>query len=588
MKILPDENRAYHGEIFRFNVSYLNLSVAAFLNISLRHDKGNLLYVNESKNILVFSYGNIFNRSDLCSDLGIEDGTPLPELISELYLIKGTDFVNLLNGDFLIIIYRIGEDCISLFRDHLGVCPVAYHTIGDTLFFSTDIISLCKKIHDGGRINMEPLMAEFRYADLIQTPNEKVFKLLPGHFMTFGPGGFEITKYWHPEKIRIDRSLTLEKATSDLKSILLDSVRIRSDSIMNAAAHVSGGLDSSLVAALARKEYRNQDVFYGYSWSPSNFNNVNVEWDERTVVRETCRLNNISPVFVDLRSDDYLALSKRYIVNFGFFAEEKILDQARDHGTDIIFSGFGGDEFLSFGGRGVDTDLVLNLNWRLFLRRNSCLKPRKILQVLLEEIILPALNIPDRRSVRAHREFTRYLKKPYSKNNRKAQASFSFYRSRRQLQLGLLNHYHIQDRIEKWAVSGFLRGVQYRYPLLDKRIIEYMLKVPSKVLLDRKHSRMILREIARAFVPEEVRWVKKGIDPVIVAQARKNCTHVAESFLSEMEEIKANPDMDFVNFEAIAEDAVKFRENPENKDVFISNLLVIKELHEFSRSYRSS
>ena len=50
--------------------------------------------------------------------------------------------------------------------------------------------------------------------------------------------------------------------------------------------------------------------------------------------------------------------------------------------------------------------------------------------------------------------------------------------------------------MDDWFLSGARYGIEYRYPLLDKDIIEYMLKVPSKLLFKRDYSRSIIRELS--------------------------------------------------------------------------------------------
>ena len=58
---------------------------------------------------------------------------------------------------------------------------------------------------------------------------------------------------------------------ADLGELVKDAVRIRCDSRFIAGAHVSGGLDSGIVSAMAREQYRHQELFYGFSWSPAGF-----------------------------------------------------------------------------------------------------------------------------------------------------------------------------------------------------------------------------------------------------------------------------------------------------------------------------
>ena len=66
------------------------------------------------------------------------------------------------------------------------------------------------------------------------------------------------------------------------------------------------------------------------------------------------------------------------------------------------------------------------------------------------------------------------LKKPKTINN------LYFWKSRREMHLRLLYDGHLSERTEDWTINGVRSGIEYRYPLLDKRIIEFIMKVPSK------------------------------------------------------------------------------------------------------------
>jgi len=516
----------------------------------------------------------------------LDESISQPELISRLFQQAGSEFVKDLNGDFVIFIYMPAKDEFYLYRDHKGVAPVAYVADKEAFVFSTDIIGLCSVFSEGSQVNVEPLLAEFRFVDMKQTPNKEIVKLLPGHYLKSNRKDLHIIKYWKPEKLKVDKNLTYEQVLQELKILLTDAIRIRSDTRFIASAHVSGGLDSGIVSSLARREYQHQEIFYGYSWSPENLELEKPEFDERDLINEFCTEADITPVFVKLFPDDYIRLSKNYFRNFGAFPEEKVLDHAKSNNVNLIFSGWGGDEFLSKGERGLNSDLFFGLKWQLLLARYPARKYKKLLKTILYDVLIPSLHILTPGQRRAHQSYTRYLKDPYKKNHKPSLRKFMFYRSRRQLHLGFLNHYHLSARTEKWAVNGFLHGVEYRYPLLDRRIIEYMLQVPTNLMIRGAHDRIIMRDLGAGLVPEGLRWTKKGIDPSVIANAHRNCKESASVFLNEMDDFKANPDMSFIDFKALKEDAIKFMEDPESQNTFTDGILYIKMLHEFMKSYR--
>ena len=220
---------------------------------------------------------------------------------------------------------------------------------------------------------------------------------------------------------------------SDLKSLLTDAVSIRCDRRFNAGAHVSSGLDSGTVAALARREYASQAQFNGYSWSPAAFSPPEMKYDERDLVRSLCNKADIDPVFSDITSREFLARISRFYINKGYFIEESILDQAAAAGTNLMFSGWGGDEFISTGDRGIETDLLRGLHLKTYFRRNPVRPFRRFAKYFLQYSLLPALGIMERNVARSFADDARYLKRPLKKSDRRALGNFYFHTSRRQL-----------------------------------------------------------------------------------------------------------------------------------------------------------
>ena len=115
--------------------------------------------------------------------------------------------------------------------------------------------------------------------------------------------------------------------------------------------------------------------------------------------------------------------------------------------------------------------------------------------------------------------------------------------------------YNLPERCESWHASGFQKGVEYRYPLLDKRIVEYMLKVPSEHLCRTGYVRPLLREIGKGLLPEEVRLNQDKNDPVLLGRIGMNSSRVRPSHLWRRRAIgDTNPDLNFVDFDLLLKD----------------------------------
>ncbi|MBE0667645.1 MAG: hypothetical protein IH593_08220, partial [Bacteroidales bacterium] len=318
-----------------------------FLSNRLPYKASERYYSDKERDIIVLLSGSIYNTTELMTFVNTGSSVPGPELLATLFIQEGPDFVRRLNGDFALFFWRPSGKEAYLFRDHAGISPMAYSLNDQTLIFSSDIIGLCRALSGGNAIDTEYLLTYFKYTDRRRTPDESVQKLLPGHYLRFSEEGSETIKYWHPEKIKEHNSLGFEVMQTDLKELVRDAVKIRCDSRFNAGAHVTGGLDSGFVSVLAHEEYRHQEIFPGFSWSPAHFVIEKVKYDERQIITRFCEATNIQPVFSDLDEKSYPQVVSGYLHNQGYFPEDRTSAQTAAKGINLIFSGWGGDEFIS-------------------------------------------------------------------------------------------------------------------------------------------------------------------------------------------------------------------------------------------------
>ncbi len=546
-----------------------------------------IYYYDEYADVLVLMSGTVYNTDQLICECGFSSVPASPVLVASLFLKYGPDFVAGVNGDFAIFLYRPRKSEAFIFRDHVGVRPVAWSQRSLELVFSSDITGLCRSMSDGRHVPTWYLADYFRYSDLLSTPNPDVQRLLPGHYLHFSERGLRLSQYWHPETVKLNRTLSYEKMISDLNDLVQDAVKIRCDSRFRAGAHISSGLDSGVVSVLARRQYSRSEKYYGFSWSPGDFDAGEVAFDERLLVRLMCEKADIEPVFSDLTPPDLVNSISSLYGNPSLFYEGKTLESAVHTGTNLIFSGWGGDEFISLADRGVEQDLLRRRKFNLFFKRNKLKNFRRFVWNQLHWVIFPALGILDRATKRALSNDARYLKSEYKKSDRKALATFCFFRSRRQVHLNMLRFYHLQGRCEEWMIQGYRRGVEYRYPLLDRRIIEYMLTVPSELLCLPGLFRPILREIVKNILPEEVSLNVGKRDPVSQKYTWKMCKESIPLLAAEVDTWRADPAMGFIDFDILDQDLNKYRADPSVSDdrVLCKGIIYIKSAYEFAKHY---
>jgi len=201
-----------------------------FIDNRLPYKAEDFFKLDRNAAILLIAFGKIYNKEEICKKYKIRSTLTDPEVLLKLFIELKDDFVCELNGDFIIFVYQPFNDLILLIRDHLGVRPLAYIDNPDGLWFSTDILSLCKVFHKNNPIVVDYLIRDLKLVDNILTPNPEVKKIKPGHYLKSESGIIRIKKYWFPENIKVNKKLNFIDSVKNLEPILQDAIRIRCDS----------------------------------------------------------------------------------------------------------------------------------------------------------------------------------------------------------------------------------------------------------------------------------------------------------------------------------------------------------------------
>jgi len=549
----------------------------------------NEYYYSTSSTLILLS-GCIYNKTQLITKLRLhKTSLTSAELVYHSYNKWDQNFVKMLNGDFGILIYDTTKNRLLAYRDHLGNCPLAYTIKNNNYFFSSDTFALCKAVYNDRGIDRNYIIKwihgdtlDYRYL-----PNKSVKKILPGHYLSINGEKINQKKYWYPENIKTDTSLTFNKIKKELKELILNAVKIRCDPKFTTGAHVSGGLDSSTVASIARQEYSHQNQFCGFTWTVKEADAKNVRIDERKLVNDVCKKANITPKYFTNTIENYQEYNDDWRIPTYMFEEVSTRNDAVKAGVNLLFSGWGGDEFISINSRGVDSDLLFRFQWLSFLKKNRTKNPLRLASIILNNVLLPAFY---KKVYKSSEDFDilKYFNLP--KKEKKALKGDSLsYRSRRDVHLKLLYGYHLSDRTEDWTVNGYRKGIEYRYPLLDHRIVEYMLKVPSKLLFRNGYARIILREIGDGIIPESVRWHNTKFDEIKYKADKRILEPFCLKILNKKDELKSNPELNFINFDLLFKDAKESIEN--NNENYVSQhtylVLAVYKMHKFIRNFEN-
>lgn len=577
-------------------VSFGDFNGGFIYDPALPYSSDDFYYEDSQKELMVLISGVIYNSNEIIELLHLKETTiSTPKLVLTAFCEWGEDFVKKLNGDFALFLYNKKSNHSFLYRDHMGVRPLAFYKLKDALVFSSDIMGLCKAVKAHARVDFDftlSLLTKYGLQttplseDNTRLPNNNVRKVLPGHFISISKNEISERKYWKLEDFKEDKKLDFKTAIKEIKLLITDSVKIRCNNHFIASTHLSGGLDSGIVAVLVRNEFKEQKYFPGFSWTTSNAVNGAIEYDERTLVKKLGEHVGIDPVFINLNSNDFINFLSDWRHVTYLLYEDKVREICHAHRINLIFSGWGGDEFISINNIGVDSDLIFKFQWRSFFNKNPINKPKQLIGAILYNVILPAFSLRYYSPKKFIGSYSKYIQLKSGNKPRTINDLYSW-RSRREMHLRYFYEYHIPERTEECSILGFRQGVEYRYPLIDKRIIEFILKVPSRLLFKNGYNRFLIREISEGLLPDEIRWHISKNDPVRVQAFHELTDKVCEQLMDEVHEFKVNPELDFINFDLLIKDIEAHRKGLISKrgSESFEILIFLKKLHEFTKTY---
>ena len=220
---------------------------------------GNQPHFNEDSSIASVCNGEIYNYRDLRRELegkGHAFRTHCDvEVLVHLYEEHGAEFVKRLNGQFAFALYDGRTRELLLARDPVGIAPLFYTVAGRTLLFASEIKALLTHPAVKRAVNMAGLDQILTFPGLVSpaTMFEGIYSLRPGHFLRAGKGSFSTHEYWdliYPECDGATDGRPESFYVEQLEDALFKAVERRLDADVPVGFYLSGGLDSSLIAAM--------------------------------------------------------------------------------------------------------------------------------------------------------------------------------------------------------------------------------------------------------------------------------------------------------------------------------------------------
>lgn len=472
------------------------------------------------------------NRPELISALNLNRSES--ETVSDIALIGyawdkwGPKCLDYIIGDFAFSAFDPKEQSVFLARDHIGSRPLYWAHRDDTLIWCTAANIITQHTEFTWPIS-ETAVVDFqaRFNDpLPGTFFQHLERVEPGHYVILNRETSQTERWWSPptkNSIRLDYP---EAYAQSCRALLERAVNDRIYTHMPVGAHLSGGIDSTGVAVIAARQLARQgrQLVGGYSWSPTyseEFPDLGQQ-DERRRIEAVGKREGIPVRFGASDGENQFNFFTRPLELDGIadLADEvPILANAQKDNARVILSGWGGDEAFSSHGVGYLAYLLSHLRLSKaadFIRgQTRSLKFwRPVFYMLWWNGILPLLPKWLGRALNlfADKDFNCAFMKPETAKRNRAriaarQQSLSFGPNPSANIKAYLFHGHIGVRMETWAAWSAPYKLQYRYPLTDRRLLEFLMAIPPEALYPDELPRgLALATLANAITKDVTKY----------------------------------------------------------------------------------
>jgi asparagine synthase (glutamine-hydrolysing) len=314
---------------------------------------------NEDGSIWVTYNGEIYNHASVRARLESAGHTYRTrsdtETIVHAYEEWGDECVHQFRGMFAFAIWDAPKRRTLLVRDRLGVKPVYWAFVDGRLLFASEIKAILESGLIQARANYGVIseVLATRYTSSTETLFEGIYKLLPGHRLVFEDGRIRISQYWDlplegpdPELERLPESQIVDR----FRDLLQESVRLRLMADVPLGMFLSGGIDSSAVAALMAREIDRPVQTFSVAFADRAFS-------ELTYARQVAKAVGADAHEIVIDDRDFFGALPRLV----WHEDEPIAHPssvplhfvsalAREH-VKVVLTGEGSDELLAGYGK---------------------------------------------------------------------------------------------------------------------------------------------------------------------------------------------------------------------------------------------
>jgi len=503
---------------------------------------------NEDGTIWIAYNGEVYNHRSLRG--GLEDRGHYyrtesdTETIIHLYEEEGARAVEKLRGMFSFAIWDGHRRRLLLARDRLGIKPL-YYTVSDegVISFASEIKALIEARAVRPELNYDALpdYAANRYTSGDQTLFRGVKRLLPGHTLTWEDGRVEINRYWDVSFAKPVRSIKEDEYVERFSELFDEAVRLRLMADVPLGMFLSGGIDSSAIAAAMSTMVPDPIKTFSVAFAEREANELEYArmisriygTDHREIVVTPGQFFDALPTLV-YQEDEPIAHPSSVPLYF-------VSKLAADH-VKVVLTGEGSDELLAGYGKYSRTlyNLKVGRAYRravpeklrgLVRRRIEALDPtsqvrRKLARTFLciepeiEDIYFDNYSVFSRAMQR--RLFADETRErigagdPYRTTIDHINSSDAEGLLDQMLAADLKTYLH--ELLMKQDQMSMAASIESRVPFLDHKLVEFAAALPAGMKLRGLETKYILRRAMRDRLPKEILTRKKMGFPVPVGR----------------------------------------------------------------------
>lgn len=491
-------------------------------------DKGSQPIFNEDKDKVIVFNGEIYNYKEIREELksnGHKFSTNTDtEVILHGYEEYKEDILNKLRGMFAFVIYDIKEKSLFGARDFYGIKPFYYYYDNENFLFGSEIKSFLGSPNFKKELNKDMLSQYLTFQCSIgeDTFFKNTYKLLPGYYFIYKDKELEVKKYYEV-KLEPNDDKSLDEWVSGIREVIDNSVLAHKVSDVEVGSFLSSGVDSSLIAKLSSVD---KTFTVGYD---------NKKYSEIDYAKEFSDKINVSNVSKKISKEEYF----KEFSNVQYYMDEPLADAsavmlyflsktASKH-VKVCLSGEGADEI--FGGYNIYHE-PYSVSWynkipyfirkcigilvypfrnytgfNFLYRRSKKIEDRYIGNAFIFEPNDAKKIVNFNYGNKTYKDFT----KPYYDKVSDLDVVTK-------MQYIDFNFWLIYDILLKADKMSMANSLEVRVPYLDRKVIEYASKLPSKYKIVGNETKYAFRKVAKEELADKVADKKKLGFPVPIRE----------------------------------------------------------------------